>query len=112
MKIFALITIMVLMLSTVVFAETTDNPNWTTPNPSLNNFLNQYATHTHGYEKYERYTELGLMADITLYEDIALGIPYGLGTVSQYDFNNNNWGFYGKVSLNLSPMVKNFMGIK
>ena len=100
----------VLALGTMAFAESTGNPTWTTPIDPLNVFLDENATHTHGYEMYKPKTELGLMADVTMYEDIAMGIPYALGVQSQYDFNNKNWGFYGKVSLNFSPMVKKLIG--
>ena len=62
------------------------------------------------YSEYDQRMELGLMADVILYEDKALGIPYAVGVQSQYDFSNTQWGFYTKVSLNLSPMIKN--GVK
>jgi len=106
MKIIALVLAILFVGSIVAFAAQ-DNTDYS-------------WFHRHGFEdndsfvdrysEYEQHTELGLMADVTLYEDSALGVPYALGVQSQYDFSNTRWGFYGKVSLNLSPQIKNLLG--
>jgi hypothetical protein len=95
----ALVAIMILSLGTMAFAKgrkgRVDNDSYVDK-----------------YSEYEQDIELGAMADIIVYEDALLGIPYAVGAQSQYDFSNKNWGFYGKVSLNLSPMIKNLLGAK
>ena len=112
MKTIALV-LAVLFVCGIAFAEETQRGNYTTFNPGLSEFMNtnDYFSHTHGYDKRRaRKMELGVMADVTLWEDAALGVPYALGTQSQYDFSNKEWGFYGKVSVNLSPMIKKLLG--
>jgi len=118
MKVFVLLAVMVLALGTFAFAETTDT-SWDNDLGWVNGLRDYAAGHGHSTdyedrwsELYERQMELGIIVDVTVYEDVALGIPYALGVQSQYDFNNSDWGFYGKISLNLSPMVKKLTGLR
>lgn len=113
MKLITLVMLFVFAMSLMVFAyDQTERGNYTTPIDPLTVWLNSNDKflHVHEYKQYEPKIELGIMAEITLYETALLGIPTALGVESQYDFNNDNWGFYGKVSMNLSPMIKGFLG--
>ena len=112
MKFLAVFLAVLFMGSVLAFASDTGNPTWTTPITPLNPLLDEYATHHHGYDMYERKTEVGIIGEVTLYRDEVLGVPYSLGGQSQYDFNNNDWAFYGKVSLDLSGKVKDLLGLK
>lgn len=107
-KLIALAIVLVFAFSLTALAEQTERGAYTTVyNPAtvwLNS--NDKFLHVHEYKQYEPETELGVIADVTLYEMNAIGIPMAIGVESQYDFNNQNWGFYGKVSVNLSPFIK------
>ena len=109
---FVIALIMVLALGTLAFAETTGRGDYTTPISPLTTWLddNPDFYHNHPYNQYDPRMELGIMGDVILWEDAFANVPYTLGVQSQYDFNNQNWGFYSKVSVNLSPMIKKFLG--
>ena len=111
MKVLALVLCM-MFVALSAMAGTTEDTNWTTPDAGINSLLNQYATHGHGYGMYEARNEFGIIGEVTLYKDSILGIPYSLGSQAQYDFNNSIWGFYSKVSIDLSGKVKSLLGIK
>jgi len=93
----------VMFLGGVASADDTGS-SWWHSHSYDNDYVDRYS------EIYKKQTELGAMAEVTLYEDTLLNIPYALGTQGQYDFNNQEWGFYGKVSLNLSPTIKKLFG--
>ncbi|KKL63859.1 hypothetical protein LCGC14_2170920 [marine sediment metagenome] len=117
-KCLSVLVILVLFCSISLVAsagtETTGRGIYKTPIAPLTTWLNTNDDflHGHNYEQYQPRFELGLMGDVIFYREEILSIPYALGVQSHYDFNNANWGAYGKVSVDLSSMVKGFLGQK
>lgn len=65
-----------------------------------------YVDKSSEYERKRKNEALGLIADVTLYKTSILDMPTAVGIWSQYDFRNDDWGFYGKVSIDLDPLVR------
>lgn len=110
-----IILFLVLVLSSsLAWAGTTGRTTWSTPYDPLTEWLNNNDfDHNHSYEQTSKYkAPLGVELDITFWEMDMLGIPMGIGTRGNYDFNNGVWGCFGKISLNFSPMIKKGFGLK
>jgi hypothetical protein len=110
MKLLSLI-IALCFVAGLAFAGTTSDTNWTTPNSSVNTFLNEYGTHAHGYDQISKYkAPLGLGVDLTLYEFQVANVGVGVGVDSTYDLNNGVFGAFAKVRLNTTSVVNKLMG--
>lgn len=113
MKVFALVLVLAVLMVSTLSASETSGTNWTTPSSSANSWLNQYATHGHGYDQTSKYkSPLGLELDVTLYRMDILNVPCAVGVDTTYDMNNGVWGCFGKMSIDLSPTIEKLTGQK
>lgn len=116
MKVAVFVGVVLLMLSVSVFAETTNDADWKNDLGGGNGIREYISNHSHEYpnaEKTSKYmVPLGVEVDVTLYEMDLFSLPIALGARGEYDLNNGVWGAFAKVSINLSPMIKGFLGVK
>ena len=66
----------------------TEGTSWGTPSSSLNNFLNQYAKHTHGIPARENPLGLGLDLEYAFSKTYSTALEY------RYDFANEEHSTY------------------
>lgn len=107
MKLTAFVLIAIFACS-FAFADTTGRSFW---------HSHSYTDNDSYVDKYSEYQEregieLGAIASVIMVREELFGIPYTLSTQGQYDVNNNNWGIYGKVEIDISKQIKGLLGIK
>ncbi len=106
-----LVVLFVFGMYQVAFGEATSGVNYTDPN-FMTPILGYSLKHDHQYtlEKHKPELELGIIAEVILYRDEILNVPYSIGTESQYVWETGDWGLYGKVVIDLSPKIKELLG--
>lgn len=75
-------------------------------------WLNKCLPHDHQYtlEKDRPELELGIIAEVIMYRDVLASIPYYVGMQSQYVWESGDWGLYGKIVVDLSPITNKLLG--
>ena len=115
MKILTAVVVALVLMCGVAIADDTSNPTWTTPIAPLNPLLDQYATHTHGYDMYERGNPMGLGLDLVVYEFDGTIQSYGLDTVEiqqKYDIANTEYSLFVVCKANLWRLGNKLLGNK
>ncbi len=106
----ALLVVALAMVASIAMAGETSRGEYVTPITPLTEYLNSNDDiyHSHGYSKYEPKTELGIGADVTVYEFGGGMLDSGFESVvveGKWDINNKEGGVYGVVKYNLWSQI-------